>query len=283
MLSSKTKILRRGRTSDYQQLEDGGGRCMRVKLPKQKGTCVGLAGATAVAFMIATPWGDAQARLVRITVQPPAVIDLPAFGPTGRYLKISGTFEGELDPADPRNAVIADIALAPRIDGKVRYTSAFYMLRPADLGKGNRKIFYDFGNRGNKRILQWFNDGAEADDPATAADFGNGFLMRHGYAVAWSGWGGDVAAVPNMMSIDLPVARNPDGSSIEGPVVAEFEPAATDRTRIALPYAATMASATNGVLTVRQHEADPRVPIADWSYVNARQIEFPGPAHVQWI
>src|SRR5437588_12464248 len=127
MLSSKTQILRRGRTSDYQQLEDGGGRCMRVKLPKQKGIYVGLAGAT-VAFAVAAPAGDAQARLIRIAVQPPAVIDLPAFGPTGRYLKISGTFEGELDPADPRNAVIADIALAPRIDGKVRYTSTFYML-----------------------------------------------------------------------------------------------------------------------------------------------------------
>jgi hypothetical protein len=252
-------------------------------LSNQDGRRVGLAGAMAAAFLIVAPEDDAQARLVRITAKPPAVIDLAVFGQTGRYLKISGNFEGELDPADPRNAVIADVGLAPRTNGQVRYTSTFYMLRPADLGKGNRKVFYDFGNRGNKRILQWFNDGAESDDPTSAADFGNGFLMRQGYSVVWSGWAGDVAAAPNMMSIELPISRNPDGTSIEGLAVAELQPAAADRTRMALPYPASATWATNGVLTVRQHEADPKVPVADWSYVNARQIEFPGPAHVQWI
>src|ERR1700719_3078260 len=120
-----------------------------MMLLQQNGTPVSLAGAMAAAFLIVAPWHGAQARLVRINAQPPAVIDLTVFGQTGRYLKISGNFEGELDAADPRNAVIADIGLAPRIDGRVRYTSTFYMLRPADLGKGNRKIFYDFGNRGN--------------------------------------------------------------------------------------------------------------------------------------
>jgi Alpha/beta hydrolase domain len=253
---------------------------MHLQQPKAR---VRLAGATAAAFLIVAPWHDAQARLVRINTQPPAAIDLTVFGQTGRYLKISGNFEGELDPADPRNAVIADIGLAPRINGTVRYTSTFYMLSPADLGKGNRKIFYDFGNRGNKRILQWFNDGAESNDPTTAADFSNGFLMRQGYTVVWSGWAGDVAAMPSMMSIELPIARNADGTSIEGRVVAELEPAAADRTRIALPYPASTTSPTNGVLTVRQHEADPKDPVANWSFVNARQIEFAGPARVQWI
>src|SRR5262249_27474790 len=88
---------------------------------------------------------DAQARLVRIDAGPPIVVDLPEFGATGPYLKISGTFEGELDPADARNAVIADIELAPRANGKVRYSSTFYILRPVNLSSGNRKLFYDFG------------------------------------------------------------------------------------------------------------------------------------------
>jgi hypothetical protein len=243
-----------------------------------------MTGAAALALlMTAGLCGDAQARLVRINASPPTVIDLPAFGQTGRYLKLSGTFEGELDPADRRNAVIADIGLAPRSGGKVRYTSTFYMLRPADLGKGNRKIFYDFANRGNKRILQWFNDGAETNDPAAAADFGNGFLMRNGYTVAWSGWGGDVPATRNMMSIDLPIARNPDGSSITGQAVAEFEPGAADRTRISLPYPAADASPAIGVLTVRQHEADSKIPVEGWKFVDAQHIEFPPPARIQWI
>ena len=150
--------------------------------------------------------GSAQARLVRINGDPPTIVDLPAFGSTGPYLKISGTFDGELDPFDAHNAPIADIDRAPRSNGKVRYTSTFYVLRPLDLAKGNRRLFYDFGNRGNKRILEWFNDGKESNDPTTAADFGHGFLMRSGYSVAWNGWAGDVAVGPHKMSITLPVA-----------------------------------------------------------------------------
>ena len=61
--------------------------------------------------------GDVQARLLRINADPPTVINLPAFGATGPYLKISGTFDGELDPDDAHNALIADIDLAPRTNG----------------------------------------------------------------------------------------------------------------------------------------------------------------------
>jgi hypothetical protein len=226
---------------------------------------------------------DAQARLIRINADPPAVIDLPTFGATGPYLKISGTFEGELDPALRHNAIIADIDLAPTANGKVRYTSTFTILRPANLANGNRRIFYDFGNRGNKRILEWFNDGKESDDPVRAADFGHGFLMRAGYSVAWSGWGGDVAAVPHKMSIALPVARNADGTAITGQVIAELIPNTADGTKIRLPYPASTTSAGNGVLTMRQHEADPGIPVAGWAWVNEREVGFPGPAHVQWI
>src|SRR5262249_60564412 len=137
--------------------------------------------------------GSAEARLVRINADTTAVVDLPAFGATGPYLKISGTFDGELDPYDPHNAPIADIDLAPRPNGKVRYTSTFYVLRPLDLAKGNRRLFYDFGNRGNKRILEWFNDGKESNDPRTAPDFANGFLMSLGCSGAWNGSAGGVA------------------------------------------------------------------------------------------
>ena len=120
---------------------------------------------TLFTFMIALGERPAEARLTRITAGPATFIDLPAFGNTGAYLKIAGTFEGELVPGDPHNTVIADIALAPRVSGKVLYTSTFYILRPVNLGRGNHKIFYDFGNRGGKRILQWFNDGTAPTIP----------------------------------------------------------------------------------------------------------------------
>jgi len=239
-----------------------------------------IAAAAELALTVAS---GAEARLVKINAGSPTRIDLPAFGPTGAYLKISGTFEGELDPADRRNAVIADVGLAPTISGKVRYTSTFQILRPAELGKGNRKIFYDFANRGSKRILQWFNDGTPSNDPASAAEFGNGFLMRHGYTVAWSGWGGDVRPVPNAMSIELPIPTNLDGSPIAGWVLAELIPAAPTETRISLPYPVSKTTAANGVLTVRQHESDAKTSVADWTWVDPLHIEFPGPAQVQWI
>lgn len=239
----------------------------------------GVLAAIAIAGFVS----QAQARLVRINAMAPTEIDLSVFGPSGPYLKIAGTFEGELDPADPRNAVIADLDLAPKSGGKVRYTSTFMILRPANPGNGNRKIFYDFGNRGNKRILQWLNDGTETNDPGSAADFGNGFLMRQGYTVAWSGWDGEVRRQPHAMSIELPVALNPDGATITGRVVAEAIPVAADRTSIALPYPGATTEAGNGVLTVRQHESDAKTPVEGWRWVDAGHVEFPGPARVQWI
>jgi hypothetical protein len=180
-----------------------------------------------------------EARLTRITAGPATVIDFSSFGATGPYLKIAGTFEGEIDPSDRRSTVIVDIDLAPTTAGKVRYSSTFFILRPVDLSKGNRKLFYDFGNRGSKRILEWFNDGTASNDPSTAEDFGNGFLMRQGYIVALSGYAGDVTPGPNVMSVNIPVAVNPDGSSITGPVVAELVAGSATATTINLPYEAS--------------------------------------------
>jgi hypothetical protein len=256
----------------------------RHSLPQRgRGFAKLFAAAHLTAAALLVMGAGAQARLVRINAEPPVIIDLPVFGATGPYLKISGTFDGELDPADVHNAPIADIDLAPRSNGKVRYTSTFMVLRPVNLANGNRRLFYDFGNRGNKRILQWLNDGKESNDPSGAADFGNGFLMRAGYSVAWNGWGGDVAPAPHMLSITLPVATRPDGMPITGPVLAELIPARTDGARFRLPYPASTTAPTNGMLTVRQHEVDAKIRVADWSWVNEREIAIPSPARVEWI
>ena len=225
----------------------------------------------------------AEARLTRITAGPATVIDFPSFGSTGAYLKIAGTFAGEIDPSDRRSGVIVDINLAPTTAGKVRYSSTFFILRPVELSKGNQKIFYDFGNRGSKRILEWFNDGTASNDRSTAEHFGNGFLMRQGYIVALSGYAGDVTPGANVLSVSIPTAVNPDGSSITGRVVAELVAGSSTATTINLPYEANSTDPTNGVLTVREHGTDPKVEVSGWGYVNSRRITFPGPAKPQWI
>ena len=225
----------------------------------------------------------AEARLTRITAEPAIEVHFPSFGSTGAYLKIAGTFEGELDPSDRRNGVIADIEFAPRVNGKVRYKSTFFILRPADLSKGNGKLFYNFNNRGNKHILTWLNDAKRTNNPTAAEDFGNGFLMRYGYIVAFSGWAGDVTPGPDIMSIEVPTARNADGSSITGQAIAELITGQSDQTTISLPYASSSTSPENGVLTVRQNQGDPRVPVGGWTWAGERKIRFPGPAKIRWI
>jgi len=227
--------------------------------------------------------GSAEARLTRITTTSSSVVDFASFGATGPYLKIAGTFEGEIDPADPRNAVIVDINLAPTTANKVRYTSTFFILRPVDLSKGNGKLFYDFGNRGSKRILEWFNDGTASNDPSTVEHYGNGFLMRQGYIVALNGYAGDVNPGANIMSVTIPVAHNPDGSTVTGLVVAESVAGSATATTVNLPYTTNSMDPGNGVLTVREHGTDAKIPVTGWTYTTNRRISFPGPAKTQWI
>ena len=54
-------------------------------------------------------------------------------------------------------------------------------------------------------------------DPRNPDEFGDGLLMNQGYTIAWSGW--DISATPggDRLTITVPVAKNPDGSSITGP------------------------------------------------------------------
>ena len=234
-------------------------------------------------LMIAVTAPPASARLTQLNIARSEIVDLPAFGATGAYEKIVGTFDGEIDPANPRNALIVDLDLAPTVNGKVRYSATFTILKPRDAARANGKLFYMFNNRGTKLELR-INDATEvSNDPATAAHFGNGWLNRQGYALAWSGWDGNVKPGPNMESITLPVVRNRDGSSITAPVAAELIPAAPTDTAIALIYPAAPAQPGNGTLTVREHVDDPKTPLTGWHYDGDGRVRLPGPAKPNWI
>jgi hypothetical protein len=68
----------------------------------------------------------------------------------GQYEKLVGRAFGEVDPAAPRNAVIADIDLAPRnARGMVKYSTDIYILRPVERSRGNHRLFFEINNRGN--------------------------------------------------------------------------------------------------------------------------------------
>ena len=112
------------------------------------------ASARAVLCVLAVAAAPASARVSEINVT--AVEPFAAgasFGATGSYERVRGMFKGELDPADGRNKVIVNIDRAPRnARGMVEYSADFFLLRPTDAARGNRKIIYDVTNRGRKFI-----------------------------------------------------------------------------------------------------------------------------------
>src|SRR6267154_2192018 len=60
------------------------------------------------------------------------------FGSVGPYVKITARATIAVDPADPRNAIIADIDKAPRNEkGLVEATADVVLLRPADPLRAN--------------------------------------------------------------------------------------------------------------------------------------------------
>lgn len=216
----------------------------------------------------------AEARIVRIlitSVQSPT-FEGTSFGGVGQYEKLRGRAFGEVDPSDPRNAIITDIEFAPRnARGMVEYSMDVLILRPVDLSLGNGQVLYHINNRGNLGFLASLNDGGGGNNPTTAADAGNGFLMRYGYTIVSSGWDGGVApsaALP--LTITVPVAKNRDGSTIVGPSLDEFVVDTATLMTATLTYAAANTIKSEATLTVREHYTDVPVtiPSSDWEYTS---------------
>jgi hypothetical protein len=148
-----------------------------------------------------------------------------AFGASGPYEKLRGTVYFAVDPADARNAVVFDLDKAPRnSQGLVEFSADFYILKPVDMAKSNRHLFFEVNNRGNKIALQLLDDtppGANNNNPTTATDLGNGFLLRQGYTIAWVGWGADIAPGVDRLTVNFPIAVE-NGQPITERILTEF-------------------------------------------------------------
>jgi hypothetical protein len=225
----------------------------------------------------------AEAGVVRFVVeQTRSFAGGMAFGTTGAYERLDGTAYMEVDPNDPLNAATVNLDKAPRnARGMVEFTAPFFILKPVEMARGNHKLFYGVNNRGNKQTLGYFNfvpSGPGINDPITAADAGDGFLMRLGYTIVDAGWQGDVAPGGNRLFPNFPVATQPGGSPIVAAVRIEY----SDRT---IPQAGTFTLTLEGspsfrsyetadnntahsTLTVRSEVAGAKVPIASdrWAF-----------------
>ena len=232
-------------------------------------------------IVVAAP---AAARLTEINiaaVEPFA--DGAAFDGSGAYERVRGTFKGELDPRDARNRVIVNLERAPRnAHGRVEYEADFFMLRPVEVARGNRKIIYDVTNRGRKYVHWRLMDAkpasvASANDPRTLADAGNGLFFRMGYTIVWSGWDSDAPRSNNGMAMQPVIAT--DGGA---PIVRVIRDELVSGTRggqretFRLSYDAATLDQTRAKLTVRRNESDPRreIPADGWAYLNAREIRL---------
>ena len=219
---------------------------------------------------------DAHIVQIEITSTESPTFEGRSFGDVGPYEKLRGRAYGEVDPEDPRNAVITDIELAPRnANGMVEYSMDIYILKPVDVSRGNHELVIDVNNRGRKGFSQ-LSGRPRMNDPTTAADAGEAFFMERGYTLAWNGW--DISAMPgdDRLTITVPVAKNPDGSAITGPSY-EYISVDDDATAThALAYPAATLEKGQAMLTVKRLLSDAPTTIAPggWEYVDERTIRL---------
>jgi hypothetical protein len=208
------------------------------------------------------------------------------FGDVGPYQWLEGMVHFVVDPLHPCNAVITDIALAPRdATGKVSFSAHFTMLQPRDPERGNRRLFFDVVNRGRKTVMSYFNSAPRVLDPTAPLDPGNGFLMRQGYTIVWCAWQADIPPTPGLMGLQAPEALGPSGAPLVGKILCQFQ---ADESvsmfyladRHHLPHPAVDVHDPDAMLQVRDHPNTPARPIPreTWSFV---QIE--GEPHPHYI
>ena len=162
-------------------------------------------------------------EVVRIEITSRLVFaDGKNFGDVGAYEKIRGHLYYTVDPNNPANAHIVDLKLAPRNeDGMVEFEGTFVLLKPLDLSKGNHRLLYGVNNRGNLLMLGLLNNAQSSNNPSRLEHAGNGFLMRQGYSLLWSGWNWDVRPGNYRLQIKLPIATE-NGKSITQKIAAEI-------------------------------------------------------------
>lgn len=210
------------------------------------------------------------------------------FGEVGRYLQIDGTVHFAVDPTHPLNRAITDIGLAERADdGRVHFSADFRVLAPEDPRRGNHRLLFDVPNRGNRLALAGFNQVPRPINPGAPTDPGSGFLMRHGYTVAWCGWQHDVPTTEGLMRIRVPEAQQ-GGKPVSGRLLVSFQPNAPSRVQLLSdrghrPYPSEDVGDPNATLLVRDGEdSAPRaIPRQEWSFARLEAGGLvPDPNHI---
>ncbi|HYL37041.1 MAG TPA: alpha/beta hydrolase domain-containing protein [Bryobacteraceae bacterium] len=211
------------------------------------------------------------------------VLQGASFGSAGPYERIAGKVHFAVDPKLAPNRIIADIDLAPRnSEGKVEFSSEFYILRPRDPARSNGTMLLEISNRGGKGLLGTFDLASGSSDPRTPPEFGDNFLVEQGFTLVWVGWEFDVPPGPKLMHLYAPVATN-NGRAITGLVRSEWEGdkrvntiSLGDRNQVGYPVADETAQENR--MFVRDTAAGERRMIArdNWKFSDATHVTLEG-------
>jgi hypothetical protein len=237
-----------------------------------------LLAVVAVILLAVAP--GAEARVVRFVVeQSRPFADGQSFGSVGAYVRLDGTVVIEVDPRDPLDAIIVNLDKAPKNGrGMVEFTSPVFILKPADMMRGNQKIYYGVNNRGNKtelrlRTILPVTGPMSNNNLLTAADVADALMLRLGYTYVDAGWQGNVAPANDRLVPSLPVAMGADGRPIIGKVRVEY----ADFVGFTRPlggsagfrsYEPVDVDTTRATLTVRSTVGGARTPIPSnrWAF-----------------
>jgi hypothetical protein len=218
----------------------------------------------------------AEVTRFEITGTPEPAFNGQSFGTAGAYERIAARVTLALDPADPRNAVIADLDRAPRnAQGRVEAVTEVVILRPAEPMRGNGTMIVEVPNRGRELMGQLYNDGA-ANALLLNRSPGNGFLMQQGYTMVWVGWQADIPPGEGRgagLRLEAPVLAGITGSSREEFLFDNT----TSPVTVRLTYPA--ASEAGATLTARVQAGDSRQtpPGLAFRFLDPQRIEITRP------
>ena len=206
------------------------------------------------------------------------VADGYEFGDSGAYECITGWSHFWVNPEAKDLSKVVDIKYAPRNkDGDVEFSAELTILRPIKVEGSNKRLFFDYGNRGNKRALQYFNDATASNNPISLEHCGNGYLFRRGYTIIWGAWQGNLLPGDGRMTMRLPTAEA-GGTPITGLVRTEFIASSPGKTTFPLSgwvsaksYPTTSMDTTEAQLTRRRYPDDEREEIPSHEWCFARQ------------
>src|SRR6267378_2522044 len=242
-----------------------------------------LAGVAVVAALLAwTPPADARVTKIVIDDQQPLATGT---GQTIAYQQISGRAFGELNPHDPLNRIIQDIALGKDPDGKVRYVASFVLTKPVDMSQASGLMWHDVPNRGSPLTIvvaeRNFGDVGLASawqGDNSGIDANNGTTVRATELVGGRHW------------LQVPVAKHRDGSAVTGlvfgrivnrsglgaqPLIVQTNP---------VPYLPASLDTTKATLVSRDHETmegvvtgETVIPSGDWKFCGGGTFAAPLP------